>query len=63
MADNILTITNEDLNNPLVKALWKKLEQADELIERLYEEIRLLKEQNQILRDEIAVLKKNLQTA
>jgi hypothetical protein len=57
MADNILTITTAD-QTPLVKALLKKLEQSDQLIERLYEENRLLKEQIQILRDEIAVLKK-----
>ena len=57
MNENILTITEADLT-PLVKALLKKLEQTDELVERLYERIRLLEEKNQLLCDEIAILKK-----
>lgn len=58
MADNILTITTAD-QTPLVKALLEKLRQTDELVERLYEENRLLKEEIKLLRDEIAVLKKH----
>lgn len=58
MADNILTITAAD-QTPLVKALLKKLEQSDELIERLYAIIEAQKEEIRVLRDEIAVLKKH----
>lgn len=57
MADNILTINTAE-QTPLVKALLKKLEQSDELVERLYGENRLLKERIQVLQDEIAILKK-----
>ena len=57
MADNILTIPTAD-QTPLVKALLEKLRQTDELVERLYEENRLLKAEIQTLRDEIAAFKK-----
>lgn len=58
MAEKILTITTKD-ETPLVRALLEKLRQADELVERLYEEIGLLKEKIKILQDDNAVLKKH----
>jgi hypothetical protein len=58
MTDKILTITASDMT-PLVKELLQKLVERQDLIERLYEEVQTLKEENRILKDEIIALKKS----
>lgn len=57
MSLNILNIKTSD-QTPLVEALLKKLDERDRLIDELYEQNKALKEEIQVLKDEIARLKK-----